>query len=119
MTGNRQFIDGLKPANRFFRVWAEHTIDTTMVITEFCQLLLHGYDRVGRAGIVAGVIGIVAVRAVWIIVIRIIVISIVRKVIPVRYPEKEISIVSEMVSVPEMISVPEMVVMRCKPASAI
>jgi hypothetical protein len=37
-----QLVDGLEPANRFCRFWADYAIDLTVIVTEFCQLLPHG-----------------------------------------------------------------------------
>ena len=42
LPGDGQLVDGLKPANRLLRLWADYTIDGAVVVTELGQLLLHG-----------------------------------------------------------------------------
>jgi hypothetical protein len=37
-----QHLDGLEPANRFPRFWADYAIDLTVIETGFRYLLLHG-----------------------------------------------------------------------------
>jgi len=48
LTGNGQRVDGLKPANRFCRLWADLAIDRTVIVTELRQLLLHGNNGLLR-----------------------------------------------------------------------
>jgi hypothetical protein len=42
LAGNGKLFDRLKPANRFFRLWADQAIHLTVIIAELSQLLLHG-----------------------------------------------------------------------------
>ena len=48
LTGSGQRVDGLKPANRSCRLWADYAIDRTLIVTELIQQLLHGDNRVPR-----------------------------------------------------------------------